>query len=512
MIGLHVNRTEIAQMPKEFDGVKLCYQTFFGSPLTYEGEGVYRMKASILPYTYIHSKYIGNMIDGSYPKFKSLRQEMNQGSKGVIVHLFNSKKYDSEYDALTSLVQNLKKYNLDDPKLMIENPDNSKYYGTKLKDLAFIARRSKVSFCLDTCHLWVTGTDISTRELLIDYLTDFFLNISFDRLRLIHLNDSSYELGSNQRPHHEVLKGKIINTKNIPVFLVLNNMGVDLMLERGVSTGLTSEIKKVIRLKNKLTTTQEDSIKNEISTKLINKYLLFFRDNVYNPYKERAYDKAYDILTEEEHSYWKGGKFIPLRVKGIGESVLKTINEIGETWGTSKVLYPKIPYLKEEEYKILKERDLIYADDMIKHLREVKRLVKNKAFIAYLTLMDRIKPIRKSVLRPFVESLRDVYPVGSYSRKKEDDYLSDLDLLTSTVNLPSVLSKLDKYDHIFLRNGDKYKSAIVTMGEHVFLLDIFIVPKITKEILERYRMSKKELIAFRSKNKISKESSKSNIS
>ncbi|MBA7598718.1 putative endonuclease 4 [subsurface metagenome] len=60
----------------------------------------------------------------------------------------------------------------------------------------------RVGVCLDTCHMFVAGYDVRTREALGETLDAFDSSVGFGRLGVVHLNDSVGALGSG-RDHHE---------------------------------------------------------------------------------------------------------------------------------------------------------------------------------------------------------------------------------------------------------------------------------------------------------------------
>ena len=67
----------------------------------------------------------------------------------------------------------------------------------------------KVYICLDTCHVFAAGYDISDQEGLNDTMISFDRIVGLDRLRLIHLNDSKRELASRIDRHEHIGEGCI---------------------------------------------------------------------------------------------------------------------------------------------------------------------------------------------------------------------------------------------------------------------------------------------------------------
>eukprot|EP00741_Cyanophora_paradoxa_P012165 tig00020603_g11753.t1 len=69
--------------------------------------------------------------------------------------------------------------------------------------------RSRVGVCLDTCHLFASGYDISTREGYERTFEEFEKTVGLDRLRALHLNDSKGPLGCRRDRHENIGRGHI---------------------------------------------------------------------------------------------------------------------------------------------------------------------------------------------------------------------------------------------------------------------------------------------------------------
>jgi deoxyribonuclease-4 len=68
-------------------------------------------------------------------------------------------------------------------------------------------RHPRLGVCLDTCHLFVSGYDVTDRAALDALLDDVDGSIGLDRLRALHVNDSATPLGSNRDRHANILEG-----------------------------------------------------------------------------------------------------------------------------------------------------------------------------------------------------------------------------------------------------------------------------------------------------------------
>src|SRR2546423_687646 len=79
----------------------------------------------------------------------------------------------------------------------------------ELADLIDAAGGSKrLGLCLDSCHLFASGFDITTEEGLAHVLDDCVKLIGLKRLGSLHLNDSQAPLGSNRDRHANVGEGQ----------------------------------------------------------------------------------------------------------------------------------------------------------------------------------------------------------------------------------------------------------------------------------------------------------------
>jgi deoxyribonuclease-4 len=67
----------------------------------------------------------------------------------------------------------------------------------------------RLGLCLDSCHWWASGVDVSDRTTLAAALEDLDARLGLDRLRSLHVNDSKTPFGSNRDRHELVGKGLI---------------------------------------------------------------------------------------------------------------------------------------------------------------------------------------------------------------------------------------------------------------------------------------------------------------
>jgi deoxyribonuclease IV len=98
-------------------------------------------------------------------------------------------------------------------KLLLENSAGQKNsIGSKVEDLEQILELlgpSEYGICLDTCHLFAAGYDLSADKGIYNLLDLVDDCIGIKRLKVIHLNDSKGDLGSRLDRHYHIGMGKI---------------------------------------------------------------------------------------------------------------------------------------------------------------------------------------------------------------------------------------------------------------------------------------------------------------
>ncbi len=75
--------------------------------------------------------------------------------------------------------------------------------------IELIDNKSRVGACIDTCHAFVSGYDLSTTEACEQTFKQFDQIIGFNYLKGMHINDSKKELGSRVDRHHSLGEGLI---------------------------------------------------------------------------------------------------------------------------------------------------------------------------------------------------------------------------------------------------------------------------------------------------------------
>jgi deoxyribonuclease-4 len=180
----------------------------------------------------VHAIYLCNFAspdDEIYGKSVStLRSTVDTacaiGADGVVFHV--GSHLGSGFEAglervLPALDQVLERCS-DTTWLLIENSAGTGgTIGRSLDELAVLVDRAgahpRLGICLDSCHLWASGYDVTDAAALEAVLDEVDEKIGLDRLRALHVNDSATPLGSNRDRHANILEG--LMDKRLGVFL-----------------------------------------------------------------------------------------------------------------------------------------------------------------------------------------------------------------------------------------------------------------------------------------------------
>jgi deoxyribonuclease-4 len=169
-----------------------------------------------------HALYLINLAapdDAIYEKsVTALRQTVDVAcaiaADGVVFHV--GSHLGSGFEAglervVPALTQCLERCS-DTTWLLIENTAGAGgTIGRSIEELAALVdaldRPPRLGICLDSCHLWASGYDVTDRAALDGVLDQVEREIGLDRLRALHVNDSKMPLGSNRDRHDDVGAG-----------------------------------------------------------------------------------------------------------------------------------------------------------------------------------------------------------------------------------------------------------------------------------------------------------------
>lgn len=222
---------------------------------------------------YFHASYLINLADsaktGHLSKL-SLISELDAAAKlnikGSIIHLGSFKKEPTEAK-MTNLITHIKEILSQTPEeslFIIENAGNHKI-GQSLEEIALIMERvnsKRVRICLDTCHLYSAGYDITDAGTLELFLDRFQSLIGIKYLELFHANDSRDPFHAGHDRHENIGEGSMgltpfqlllshPKTKSLP--FIIETPGFD---NRGPDKHNLDVLKRLVKQSN----THEDNI------------------------------------------------------------------------------------------------------------------------------------------------------------------------------------------------------------------------------------------------------------
>jgi len=125
--------------------------------------------------------------------------------------------------------------------------------GRSIEELAIIHERlgghRHLGICLDSCHLYVSGVDVTDPAALEACLDELDATIGLGKLRALHVNDSAAPLGSNRDRHANVLEGEL--GEKMGVFLANSRLqGLPAVLETGGPAGRGPDAAEVQKTKD----------------------------------------------------------------------------------------------------------------------------------------------------------------------------------------------------------------------------------------------------------------------
>ncbi|HEY2437385.1 MAG TPA: deoxyribonuclease IV [Solirubrobacteraceae bacterium] len=155
---------------------------------------------------------------------QSLRVGAGIGADGVVLHPGSAKKGDVPR-AIKRAGTVIRQALTESERCELHLEDTAGAGGTlgrSFEELAALLEAAggdeRLGICLDSCHLYSSGYDISTRQGLTETLDHCDQVVGLKRLRSTHVNDSMTKLGSN-RDRHALLGEGELGDRGCGVFL-----------------------------------------------------------------------------------------------------------------------------------------------------------------------------------------------------------------------------------------------------------------------------------------------------
>lgn len=213
-----------------------CLQLFSTSPrgwnkteLTPEAKKLFleTKKALSIDPVFFHASYLINLADDGRVGIQSKESLVHEltiasqlGVVGSIVHTGSFKgdssviwdvSQDKKYSTLIHNINEVLTRTPADTYLIIENAGNHKI-GQNLGEIASILNdvdNERMKVCLDTCHLYSAGYDLSNQDKFDAFMTEFDKKIGLNRLVVIHANDSRDPFDSGRDRHENIGVGTL---------------------------------------------------------------------------------------------------------------------------------------------------------------------------------------------------------------------------------------------------------------------------------------------------------------
>jgi len=182
-----------------------------------------RVRAAGLGPVVSHASYLINLATGNRAlrdqSMQAMGDELDRaealGLLGVVLHP-GCYTAGSEADGLTfiagCLVELLQERRRGRTMVLLEHTaGQGTALGSTFEQLASIIAKMgdhrRVGVCLDTCHLLASGYDLCSPEGYASTFKQFGRLVGFDRLKVLHLNDSKKPLGSRVDRHEHIGQG-----------------------------------------------------------------------------------------------------------------------------------------------------------------------------------------------------------------------------------------------------------------------------------------------------------------
>lgn len=172
---------------------------------------------------YIHTPYYINLASSRnrvrFGSISVIGDDLKRGSllgtKYLMTHLGSSKDL-GEKESFKKVVEGIKKILTGykgTTQFLIENSAGAgNIIGDSFKEIGRIIKalpQFDIGVCFDTCHAFVSGYDLRTKEAIEKTLKQFDKEIGLSKLKLVHVNDAKSDLGSHIDRHEHIGRGKI---------------------------------------------------------------------------------------------------------------------------------------------------------------------------------------------------------------------------------------------------------------------------------------------------------------
>ena len=170
----------------------------------------------------VHALYLVNLAssnDDFYEKSvettrRTVETSCAIGAEGVVLHVGShlGAGLDAAMERVVPALASVLELCSDDTWVLMENTAGTGgTIGRSVEELEILLdrldRHPRLGICLDSCHLFASGYDVTDPDALDRLLEQVDSGCGLDRVRALHVNDSKTPLGSNRDRHDNMLEG-----------------------------------------------------------------------------------------------------------------------------------------------------------------------------------------------------------------------------------------------------------------------------------------------------------------
>jgi deoxyribonuclease IV len=171
-----------------------------------------------------HALYLCNLAapdDAVYEKsVAAMRNTMEVacgiGADAVVFHVGShlGSGFEAGLERVLPAMEQVLELCSDETWLLMENSAGAGgTIGRSVAELATLyerlGRHPRLGICLDSCHLWVSGVDVTEPAALDACLDEVDSALGLERLRALHVNDAAAPFASNRDRHANILEGEL---------------------------------------------------------------------------------------------------------------------------------------------------------------------------------------------------------------------------------------------------------------------------------------------------------------
>jgi deoxyribonuclease-4 len=206
-------------------------QVFVQSPRTWrptnhKPEAIERFKAQCAELkapAFVHALYLVNLASENEELYRKSIETMGTTmeaacaieAEGVIFHIgsHHGGGFEGALERVARAMEKILERTNARTWLLMENAAGGGAVGQSIEELQALNERlgkhERLGICLDSCHLYVSGWDVTDRGELDRLVSELDEHIGLDRLRALHVNDAQAPLDSARDRHANIGEGRM---------------------------------------------------------------------------------------------------------------------------------------------------------------------------------------------------------------------------------------------------------------------------------------------------------------